>query len=150
VDLLRTFQAYPRRPEQGNVFGVYAEWGGFGGSVPADRIPIFMHLNMVKFLVDERNAADHPRRRCLLLRDVFGNPFRPNPPLAASVLSWNDGTVRRIAEGVYQERAFDRLPVLADALQDAGCDHDDLIRHCRSAGPHVRGCWAIDLILGKA
>jgi hypothetical protein len=85
-----------------------------------------------------------------LLRDVIRSPFRPSPPVARSVLAWNDATVRRIAEGIYDERAFDRLPILADALLDAGCDNDDLIQHCRSAGPHVRGCWAVDLILGKS
>jgi len=84
-----------------------------------------------------------------LQRDIFGNPFRPARPPAPAVLAWNDGTVRRIAEGIYAERAFDRLPILADALLDAGCDDAELLDHCRSEGPHVRGCWALDLILGK-
>lgn len=86
----------------------------------------------------------------LLLRDIFGSlPFRPPPRLSRAVLAWNDGTVRKIAEGIYAERAFDRLPILADALLDAGCDNEELIAHCRSAGPHVRGCWVLDTILGK-
>jgi hypothetical protein len=98
-------------------------------------------------------ASDHARAaaekaQCDLLRDIFGNPFRP-AALDPSVLAWNDGTVRRIAQGIYEERAFDRLPILADALLDAGCDDEDLIQHCRSAGPHVCGCWAVDLLLGK-
>jgi hypothetical protein len=88
--------------------------------------------------------------QCTLVRDIFGNPFRPSPPLPAAVLAWNDGTVKRIAEGIYEERAFDRLPILADALLDAGCDDDELMGHCRSEGPHVRGCWAVDLLLGKS
>jgi hypothetical protein len=87
--------------------------------------------------------------QAVLLRELFGNPFRPSPPLPHSVLGWNDGTVRRIAVGIYEDHAFDRLPVLADALLDAGCDEEELIRHFRSAGPHVRGCWALDRILGK-
>jgi hypothetical protein len=94
--------------------------------------------------------------RADLLRDIFGNPFRPPPPLPRAVLAWNDGTVRRIAQAIYQERrmpegALDtgRLAILADALLDAGCDDEELIQHCRSAGPHVRGCWAVDAILGK-
>jgi hypothetical protein len=86
---------------------------------------------------------------CGLLREVFGNPFCASPRMPSAVLAWNDGTVRRIAEGIYQERASDRLPILADALLDAGCDDEALIAHCRGAGPHVRGCWAVDLILGK-
>ena len=48
------------------------------------------------------------------------------------------------------DRAFDRLPVLADALQDAGCDNADILTHCRSGGEHVRGCWVLDLLLGKS
>ena len=84
-----------------------------------------------------------------LIREIFGNTFCPSPPLPPTVLAWNDGTVRRIAEGIYDERAFGRLPILADALLDAGCDDEELMQHCRSAGPHVRGCWVIDLLLGK-
>jgi hypothetical protein len=85
-----------------------------------------------------------------LLRDNFLNPFRPAPRLLTAVLAWSDGTVRRIAEGIYQERAFHRLPILADALLDSGCDDEEWLQHCRSPGPHVRGCWVVDLLLGKA
>jgi hypothetical protein len=84
-----------------------------------------------------------------LLRDVVGNPFRPPPALALSVREWNENTPRRIAQTIYEERAFDRLPILADALEDAGCDNVDILAHCRGPGPHVRGCWVVDLILGK-
>jgi hypothetical protein len=84
-----------------------------------------------------------------LLRDIVANPFATPQPIDSAVLRWNDGTVLRIATRIYEERAFERLPVLADALLDAGCDDEDLISHCRSAGPHVRGCYAVDLILGK-
>jgi hypothetical protein len=80
------------------------------------------------------------------LRDVLGNPFRP---IAVDAV-WLTSTVGALAEGIYQERAFDRMPILADALQDAGCDNDDILAHCRGDGPHVRGCWAVDLLLGKS
>jgi hypothetical protein len=80
-----------------------------------------------------------------LLREVFGNPFRP----VTSDPSWLTSDVRLLAQGIYQGKAFDRLPILADALQDAGCASDDLLNHCRSGGEHVRGCWALDLLLGK-
>jgi hypothetical protein len=87
--------------------------------------------------------------QCQVLRDMFGLlPFRP-VTIAPDVLAWNDGTVGRIADGIYEERAFDRLPILADALLDAGCDDEELLAHCRSAGPHVQGCWAVDLILAR-
>jgi hypothetical protein len=91
-----------------------------------------------------------------LLRDIFGNPFRPSFPLPVAVLSWNDRLVPRLAQAIYAERQLPagtldtaRLAMLADALLDAVCDDEELIRHCRSEGPHVRGCWAVDLILGK-
>jgi hypothetical protein len=90
------------------------------------------------------------RAQPLLLRCVFGNPFRPASAFTPSVLSWNDGTVVKLAESIYNERAFDRLPVLADALEDAGCTEAELLGHLRSAGPHVRGCWALDAVLGKS
>jgi hypothetical protein len=85
-----------------------------------------------------------------LLNCVTGNPFRPPSPLPAGVLAWNDATVRRLAEAVYGECAWGKLPVLADALLDAGCQDEELMRHCRLEEPHVRGCWAVDLILGRS
>ena len=84
-----------------------------------------------------------------LLRDIFGNPFRSPPPLPPAVLAWNDGTIHRLAQAIYEERAFDRLPVLADALEEAGCHDPDILAHCRQPGEHVRGCWVVDLLLGK-
>jgi hypothetical protein len=82
------------------------------------------------------------------LRCIIGNPFRP-VSIRAGLLAWNDGTVRRIAQSIYEERAFDRMPVLADALEDAGCTNRAILDHCRQPGQHVRGCWILDLILGK-
>jgi hypothetical protein len=83
-----------------------------------------------------------------LLRCIFGNPFRPSAS-DPSWLAWRDGTIPKLAQPIYEERAFDRLPILADALEDAGCDNKDLLNHCRSGGEHVRGCWVVDLLLGK-
>ncbi len=80
-----------------------------------------------------------------LIRCLFGNPFRP---LAAHT-PWLTSTVLALARGIYEDRAFDRLPVLADALQDGGCADPDILAHCRSDGPHVRRCWVVDLVLGK-
>jgi hypothetical protein len=83
-----------------------------------------------------------------LLRDIIGNPFEP-VSLAPAWLAWNDGTVRKLAEAVYQERRFGDLPVVADALEDAGCTDRDILNHLRGPGPHVRGCWVVDLLLGR-
>src|SRR5207244_2679385 len=71
-----------------------------------------------------------------------GNLFRPLPPFQVVVRAWNDGTVVKLAQGIYHERAFDRLPMLADALEDAGCTDATILAHCRGPGPHARGCWA--------
>jgi hypothetical protein len=86
------------------------------------------------------------RRQVALVHEIFGNPFRP---VALDPL-WLTTDVLALARGIYDERAFDRMPILADALQDAGCDNDDVLRHCRDAKQtHVRGCWALDLLLNK-
>jgi hypothetical protein len=83
-----------------------------------------------------------------LVREIFGNPFRP-AAIDPGWLRWNDGTVPRLARVIYEERDFETLPVLADALEDAGCTEVALLQHCRSGAAHVRGCWAVDAILGK-
>ena len=87
------------------------------------------------------------RAQAELVREVFGNPFRP----VALDPAWLTSDVRALAHAIYAERAWDRMPILADALQEAGCENEDVLAHCRSAtAPHVRGCWVIDLLLGKA
>jgi hypothetical protein len=83
-----------------------------------------------------------------LLRELCGDPTRDRP-VARAVLCWHDGTVRRLAEGIAEGRTFHLMPILADALLDAGCDDDELMAHCRDEGPHVRGCWALDRVLGR-
>jgi hypothetical protein len=110
----------------------------------------------------ERGDADptggwDPAERELipLLRDILGNPFRPVTTQPAW-LSWSDGAVVKLAQAAYEERSLPsgeldpaRLAVLADALEEAGCDHQDLLDHLRGPGPHVRGCWVVDLLLGR-
>jgi hypothetical protein len=81
-----------------------------------------------------------------IIRCLAGNPFGHtafNP-------EWRTRTVEDLAQGLYEERAFDRLPILADALEEAGCDHEAVLNHFRSDGSHARGCWAVDLITGRA
>jgi hypothetical protein len=80
-----------------------------------------------------------------LRRDVFGNPSRPVPFSPA----WRTDTAVTLARQMYDARDFAAVPILADALQDAGCDSDEVLDHCRGPGPHVRGCWVVDLVLGK-
>jgi hypothetical protein len=80
-----------------------------------------------------------------LLRDIFGNPFRP----VTLDPRWLTSIVLDLSRTIYAERVFKRMPILADALMDAGCDSDEIINHCRGSGPHTRGCWLVDSILGK-
>ena len=80
-----------------------------------------------------------------LLRCIFGNPFHP----VTLDPSWLTSTALALARGIYVERAFDRMPILADGLQDAGCNNESILDHGRGPGPHTRGCWVCDLVLGK-
>jgi hypothetical protein len=89
------------------------------------------------------------------LRDILGNPFRP-AALDPSWLAWNGGTLPKLAAAAYEDRRLPegtldpvRLALVADALEDAGCADRELLGHLRGPGPHVRGCWAVDLLLEK-
>jgi hypothetical protein len=100
-------------------------------------------------LPDAAGTESEMMSQAALLRDMFSHlPFRP-VAIDPSWLRWNWGTVPAIARKVYEGRAFHELPILADALSDAGCDQQEVLAHCRSNGPHVRGCWVLDLLLGK-
>jgi hypothetical protein len=91
--------------------------------------------------------AEERKALAALLRDIFGNPFRP----VALDPVWLTADVPALARGIYDERAFDRMPILADALQDAGCNDAEILSHCADArNPHTRGCWVLDLVLGRA
>lgn len=82
-----------------------------------------------------------------VLRCIFGNPFRP----ATFDPAWRTSDVLALARGIYDTRAFGRMPILVDALQDAGCNDDGVLSHCRdTAAPHARGCWVVDLVLNKS
>jgi hypothetical protein len=80
-----------------------------------------------------------------LVRDIFGNPFR----LIAFAPAWRTDTAVALARQMYESREFGAMPILADALQDADCRDEAILAHCRGEGPHVRGCWVVDLVLGK-
>lgn len=80
------------------------------------------------------------------MRCVFGNPFRP----VALDPHWLTSSVLDLATSIYEDRAFDRMPILGDALMDAGCAEEEVLLHCSGPGPHVRGCWVVDLLLGKS
>jgi hypothetical protein len=98
----------------------------------------------------------HRAREADAVRCLFGNPFRPADP-APAWRSWNGGAIPRLAQAAYDNRDLpagtlngDRIAILADALEAAGADTHDALTHLRGPGPHPRGCWAVDLLLGKA
>jgi hypothetical protein len=94
---------------------------------------------------------DHQTRErdwCVVVRELYANPFRP-VTFDPAWLTWHDGTVGNMARAIYDEREFGRLPVLADALEDAGCAATELLAHFRGPNEHYLGCWALDLLLGK-
>lgn len=93
-----------------------------------------------------------------MLRDLFGNPFRPFPPKSEQKAwnqklrhwrQWSNGRILKSAQSIYDEHAFDRLPDLANLLEEAGCEAPEILEHCRNQGVHARGCWVLDLLLGK-
>ncbi len=86
------------------------------------------------------------RQQVILLRDIFGNPYRP----ASFDAAWITSQVFALAQSIYAQLRFDCMPELADALEEAGCADADVLTHCREPSAHVRGCWAVDLILGKS
>jgi hypothetical protein len=84
--------------------------------------------------------------QCKQLRDIVGNPFRATPAIAPA---WLAPEVITLARAIYDVRAFERLPLLVDTLEAAGSTGADILAHCRSQTDHVRGCWVVDLLLGK-
>ena len=86
-----------------------------------------------------------PTDQIAAIRDVFGNPFR-EPGFSAL---WRTATTMALANSMYESRDFGPMPILADALEEVGCDGADVLEHCRRSEPHVRGCWVVDLLLGK-
>ena len=91
------------------------------------------------------DATKEAAAQSAIIRDIFGNPFRP----VAFDLSWRTLSVVRLAQTMYDARSFDKMPELADALERAGCSCEPVLGHCREPCEHVRGCWAVDLVLGK-
>ena len=116
------------------ITGVDRKLGNRPDNLPESLRAVRQNLNANEY----RTIADG-------LRDIFGNPFRP----MAFDSAWRTSDVMLLARGIHDESAFDRTPILADALQDAGCDNDDVLTHCRDTSlAHVRGCWVIDRLLG--
>jgi hypothetical protein len=131
-----------------------AAWGAAAGaSNPGELLVRGLELSRLIESAGAASAVAHyaeEAAQCELLRDVLGfSPFRAAATIEPSVLGWNGGTVPKLARAIYDARDFGRLPLLADALEHAGCADAPLLGHLRGPGPHVRGCYALDLLLGK-
>jgi hypothetical protein len=105
--------------------------------------PLLFSVENARYSIATTKSAR--KAACRLIREIFGNPFRP----VAFSPEWRTDTAVMLAQQMYDSRDFSAMPILADALQDAGCDNQDILQHCRGDGPHVRGCWVVDLVLGK-
>ena len=81
--------------------------------------------------------------------EIFGIPYH-TVILDRAWFTWNGGAIPKLAQTIYDQLAFDQMPVLADALTEAGCNNEDMLARCWSGGKHVRGCWVVDLLLEKA
>jgi hypothetical protein len=106
-------------------------------------------LNCIRDVHQSKPDRESERRgQVEFCRDIFGNHYR-RVKASPSWSQWNEGLVVGMAEQIYEERTFEDLPMLADALEEAGCEHRDLLGHLRGGGVHVAGCWALDVVLGK-
>lgn len=131
-----------------NVKAAGPLWNAFAAAAAAPARQAVLQSRGRQALTWEKVQASSIRAQVELIHEVIGNPFRRR----AADPAWQHhegGIVVQLAEGIYEDRAFDRLPILADALEDAGCRDEDLLHHCRHGGEHVRGCWAVDHILAK-
>ena len=129
-------------PQQSPVMRTY--WTYVWGSVWVSRNQDAT-MEQIQAQARRQNDAD----LAVLLFDIFGNPFRP-VAVDPGWLIWHGGLLVSIAQRMYDGRDFSDMPVLADGLEEAGCQDQDILGHCRSGGEHVRGCWVIDAILGRS
>jgi len=124
-----------------------ASWDACHYCVRADGWDAARYCLLAAAVAHEHATSDEERggRFRGILHDIFGNPFRR----VAIDPDWRTSDVVGLARAIYEDEAFDRMPILADALMGAGCTEEEVIRHCRGDAPHVRGCWVVDRVLGK-
>ena len=145
--------AIPRKAAGASRQAAYCAASAVGDAVSPNEIEVRRCCEQVLTARLVENEEQVPERIAAelaeLLRDVVGTPFRPFPDMAVW-LQWRKGLVTTMARDMYDGRDFADMPILADALEEAGCADPLILGHLRGPGPHVRGCWALDLILGKS
>jgi hypothetical protein len=146
---LRTYRYTRGNPAQGSS-DEYLQLS-LGSLVTPKMLP--MHIAWLVRAAFEPSMWQHANKweeckpQADLVREIFGNPFKP----VTFAKAWRTDTVLTLAHTMYESREFSAMPILADALQDAGCENEAVLAHCRDAKQvHVRGCWVVDLVLGKA
>jgi hypothetical protein len=126
---------------------------GYLGAVAAGVLAPDEGLGMTMEVWQEPSFQDakqaHEKKLCALIRDIFGNPYRQPAVVDSSWLAWNGGTIPNLARTMYASKRFRDLPILGDALEEAGCTDERVLAHCRGPGPHVRACWVVDWVLEK-
>jgi hypothetical protein len=161
-EALERWQGFPAGSDLGSAFGLsqpmraavtFAARAAFEAAGPVPEAAVTAAVRAAREVAAEEDptwaaGALGAKARVGLMCDLFGNPFRP-VILDPTWLAWNGGTVPKLAQAIYDECRFADLPILADALEEAGCDNIDVLAHCRSSDEHVRGCWVVDLLLGK-
>lgn len=144
--LERFASSTPTSPDRGVAFGMVAAAEPVSTMKRLDEdfeYLVFSCLHDIAFAVDEGRNKKESKLQAALMREVFGNPFRP----VACEPAWLTDNVVLLARQMYETEDFSPMPILADALQEAGCEHADVLTHCRDAKQvHVRGCWVLDLI----
>ncbi len=136
--LARVFARYGPGDVQGSAQAL--RYICFGGVDSAHEVAYLCRL--------ARRDNDELKTQAQLLRDLF-NPFRRDARFA-SAHPWRTPLVRGLAQAIYDGQTTDHLPILADALEDDGCTDEALLEHCRGSAVHIRGCWALDYLLGKS
>jgi hypothetical protein len=136
-------KADDRRNYRSRAYKAYQAASACFVTVGQDVFRVNLAADLVRDAVADKD--EELRHQCDLLRDIHGNPFHR----VGFHADWRTADVVALARSIYDDRAFDKLPKLARALKKAGCDNADILAHCRSDGPHVRGCWVVDLVLAK-
>jgi hypothetical protein len=135
--------------DPGESLSIAADWWAFMNRLETREL---QEMDLDWLIRQSREALRWPQHAewtCGLLRDLFGNPFHP-VGIDPAWFHGADHIVPRLAQTIEEEQAFDRLPILADALEDAGCAEEAILDHCRGPGPHYCGCWVVDLLLGMS
>jgi hypothetical protein len=147
ADMERATTGEGKRNGLGDGFPCIASLAAYNVTVPPGwwgAAPAFVGPDMTAREVSH-NTRVEGITQCVLLRDIFGNPFRS----VTLDPTWVTPDVLALARAIYDETDFGRMPQLAESLERSGCTNADILTHCRGLGPHAKGCWVIDLILDK-